>query len=83
MVLVVDGRQPGVSAGVTQWRLAELLIERGASFAVNLDGGGSSTLVARDAATGRGTVLNVPVGLDDRPGTERPVGSNLGFVTRQ
>jgi exopolysaccharide biosynthesis protein len=60
--------------------LAELLVQEGATLAINLDGGGSATLVAREAEKGR--VLNVPVGLLNQRGTERPVGFNIGVRSR-
>ncbi|MBQ6914089.1 MAG: phosphodiester glycosidase family protein [Kiritimatiellae bacterium] len=47
-VLVVDGRQMGYSHGADMADLAELLKAAGASDAINVDGGGSSTLVYRD-----------------------------------
>lgn len=81
LVILVDGRQAGISEGMTQMELADLLVEEGATLAINLDGGGSTTLVTRDEA-GKGRVLNVPVGLLNQPGTERPVGFNIGIKAR-
>ena len=40
----VDGRQSGYSAGLTQKDLADELLQQGCQWAVNLDGGGSTTL---------------------------------------
>ncbi len=45
IIKVIDGRQPGVSAGVTGKQLASLMIESGAVQAAYLDGGSSSTLL--------------------------------------
>lgn len=45
--LVVDGRQPGYSEGVSERELAELMLEAGCDDALNLDGGGSSVMVLR------------------------------------
>ena len=45
IVAVVDGYQRGYSRGITQRELAELLREFGAATAMELDGGGSSTMV--------------------------------------
>lgn len=56
ILMVVDGRQPG-SRGVNLEELAALLRGVGAVDAVNLDGGGSSTLVVN------GTLVNRPVGV--------------------
>ncbi len=53
LLMVVDGRQLA-SAGVTLPELAELMLEIGAKDALNLDGGGSSAMVAA------GEVVNVP-----------------------
>ncbi|THG33525.1 phosphodiester glycosidase family protein [Naasia lichenicola] len=42
--VVVDGRSPGYSAGVSLPDLGEIMIGLGATTAYNLDGGGSSTM---------------------------------------
>ena len=42
--VVVDGRSPGYSAGVTLPDLAAIMVGLGATTAYNLDGGGSSTM---------------------------------------
>ena len=55
ILLVCDGRNMRGSAGFTLAELADKLIELGAVDAVNLDGGGSSTMVGSD-----GKVLNRP-----------------------
>lgn len=54
ILLVTDAMARG-SAGFTLAELADKLIELGAVDAVNLDGGGSSTMVGSD-----GKVLNRP-----------------------
>lgn len=46
-VCVVDGRQSGYSLGVTVSKQAELAKALGAQFALELDGGGSSTMLVR------------------------------------
>jgi hypothetical protein len=48
--IVVDGRQPGYSEGVSEQELAQLMIEAGCDDALNLDGGGSSVMLLRDRA---------------------------------
>jgi hypothetical protein len=63
LLITVDGRQPGVSAGMSLNMLAELLLEFGAVEAINLDGGGSTAMVVRNK------VVNRP---SDQTG-ERPV----------
>lgn len=57
LLVVVDGRSQR-SRGVTYQELADLLVRQGADAGVNLDGGGSSTMVARVA--GKRRVLNDP-----------------------
>ncbi|CAO1652374.1 DUF2233 domain-containing protein [Salinibacterium sp. NYA9b] len=52
--VVVDGRDPGYSAGVTLPDLAVIMQDLGATTAYNLDGGGSSTMYFN------GTVINQP-----------------------
>jgi len=63
LLVTVDGRQPGVSAGMPLEMLAELLLEFGTVEAMNLDGGGSTTMVIHNK------VVNRP---SDQTG-ERPV----------
>lgn len=58
LLLVIDGRS-SASRGYTMVELANLMIDLGADEALNLDGGGSSTMVARDV-TGANQVLNTP-----------------------
>jgi hypothetical protein len=45
--VTVDGRQPGTSVGMTLAELTDFLLSLGATDAVNLDGGGSTTMVVR------------------------------------
>lgn len=67
----VDGRQPGVSAGMTLEELTRWMLDLGCQEALNLDGGGSSTLWCQ------GQVMNSP-----SEGGERPTGSTLVLVRR-
>ncbi|MGC4045848.1 MAG: phosphodiester glycosidase family protein [Armatimonas sp.] len=77
LFLVVDGRQPGYSEGISMTEIAELFRERGAVAAINLDGGGSATLVMADTEK-RPQLLNSPI--DNKiPGRERPVANHLGI----
>jgi Exopolysaccharide biosynthesis protein related to N-acetylglucosamine-1-phosphodiester alpha-N-acetylglucosaminidase len=46
LLLVVVDSNPGVSSGATLTQLADLMLALGATNALNLDGGGSSTMVA-------------------------------------
>ena len=54
LLVVVDGRQSRWSVGATMYRFAAIMKDLGAVDAVNLDGGGSSTMVVR------GKVVNRP-----------------------
>jgi hypothetical protein len=81
IMIVVDGRQPLYSDGVTVQEMAELMIFYGGDNAINLDGGGSSTLVIQDPKTGEYKVMNSPID-NGIPGRERPVGNHFGVKTR-
>lgn len=48
LLVTVDGRQPGESIGMSLTMLADLLLEFGAVEAINLDGGGSTTMVIKN-----------------------------------
>jgi exopolysaccharide biosynthesis protein len=68
----------GGSRGMTVGEAAEVLIgEFGVYNALNLDGGGSTTLAMEDAATHKGRIVNTP---SDPKG--RTVGSNLAVFAR-
>jgi len=74
--LVVDGGQPGYSEGTTPRETAELLKQLGAYSALNLDGGGSTTMILGASWTGP-RVANRP----RSPwvtGIQRPVACVLG-----
>jgi hypothetical protein len=51
VLMIVDGRQPETSNGATLADLAFLLGTFGCSDGINLDGGGSSTLIVRNGST--------------------------------
>jgi len=53
LAVAADGRAPG-DAGLTLWELADLLVDLGATAALNLDGGSAAVVVAG------GERLNVP-----------------------
>lgn len=79
-LVIVDGRQPFYSNGATLSELAQIFIDTGAYIAMNLDGGGSSTLVI-EGEDGQPVILNSPI---DHyiPGTERPVANHLGIYIK-
>lgn len=77
-IVVVDGRQAGYSEGATLEALTSLFLELGASNAINLDGGGSSTL-AMTGADGTPVIVNRPIHTGV-PGRERPVANHIALV---
>jgi hypothetical protein len=72
LLVTVDGRQPERSVGMTVAELTALVLELGAVEAINMDGGGSTTMVAG------GRVVNHPSDLTG----ERPVGDALLVLAR-
>jgi exopolysaccharide biosynthesis protein/3',5'-cyclic AMP phosphodiesterase CpdA len=72
-LLTVDGRQ-AYQLGLNLRDLAAVLLEMGAHNALNLDGGGSSTLVAREPGQQDTRVENTP-----SDGVERPVPNGLAL----
>ena len=70
VMVTVDGRQPGYSAGMTLEELARVFVELGCTEAMNLDGGGSTTMVVRSR------VVNSPSG-----GVERAVANGLALFS--
>lgn len=74
--VIIDGKQPFYSEGVTIPELAEIIAALGAEIAINLDGGGSTTL-AIDTPTGA-KILNAPMHTK-LPMRERPVANHVGF----
>ncbi|MEM4397480.1 MAG: phosphodiester glycosidase family protein, partial [Candidatus Woesearchaeota archaeon] len=73
-IIVVDGRS-SISQGVNMAELAELHKKHGSTDAVNLDGGGSTTLVINK---GNPEVVNVP-----SDGNERAVANHLGIIVKE
>lgn len=78
-LVTVDGRQPGFSEGASLEELTDILVSLGASDAINLDGGGSTTMVV--AASNGPVVLNRPIHTAV-PGRERPSANHLGVRAR-
>ncbi|MGK7902280.1 MAG: phosphodiester glycosidase family protein [Hormoscilla sp.] len=74
-IIAIDGRQAYYSEGVSLPELADILIELGVETALNLDGGGSTTLVLGDP---KPRVLNAPIHTRI-PMRQRPVANHLGF----
>lgn len=74
-LVTVDGRQEGHSNGTNLPDLASYLISKGAHSAINLDGGGSTTMVVRDPGQEAPTLVNRPSG-----GSERRVSATLQVI---
>jgi GH25 family lysozyme M1 (1,4-beta-N-acetylmuramidase)/uncharacterized protein YraI len=81
ILMVVDGRQPGYSEGVDFPELAELLTSFGAYTGINMDGGGSSTMVIK-GMDGKPRILNIPVD-QNIPGKQCAVANHLGIIIRK
>ncbi len=80
-VLIVDGRNPGRSEGMSLTELADWAIDLGCASLLNMDGGGSTTLVLQDPASKAWRLINQPIGRGIL-GTERFVGNHLGVRIR-
>ena len=77
ITLACDGRRSNVDGGLSMLELAEAMVKLGAESAINLDGGGSTTLVHR------GHLLNRPYSTQDQPApASRRVVSALAFEAR-
>lgn len=70
-LFVVDGRQPGLSIGMSYKELGDYMKTWGVYNGLNLDGGGSSTMVVR------GDIVNSPSDI----GGERSVSNSLLLVS--
>lgn len=71
-LIAVDGRQPGLSIGMTLKELAELFIKLGCYDSLNLDGGGSTTMWLM------GKVVNSP----SDPTGERPISDAILIIEK-
>ena len=78
VILVVDGRNPGVSEGMTLAELADEFVRLGCYTAMNLDGGGSTSMVMREPNAESWKILNRP-----SDGRERPVANVLGVQIKR
>jgi hypothetical protein len=64
-LVTIDGRQPGRAVGMSFTEMQVLLARLGATDALNLDGGGSTTMVVRDAVVNRPSDLTGPRPVSD------------------
>jgi len=76
LLLAIDGRQPH-SRGYTMVELARMMKRLGADAALNLDGGGSTTIAGR-TRKGRFRVLNQP-----SDGSQRSVPDGIAVIHRR
>ena len=61
LFIVVDGRRPGVSTGISAANLTEFLVRNfNPQYALNLDGGGSSTMCVKGYGDATTHVVNYP-----------------------
>ncbi|MFD2442812.1 phosphodiester glycosidase family protein [Bacillus sp. CGMCC 1.16607] len=74
--VTVDGRTPGYSEGMTLKEFATYLVSLGAYQAINLDGGGSTTLAARIPGSRYASLINKP-----QDGVQRKVSAILQAVS--
>ncbi|MFD6920606.1 phosphodiester glycosidase family protein [Streptomyces sp. NPDC059944] len=75
-LLALDGA-PEFRSGLTIAEVTAAMRQLGSQDAFSLDGGGSTTMVARQAGSGSVSVLNHPTG-----GAERPVPNGIGVFSR-
>lgn len=85
-LVTVDGRQSGYSEGMRTDEMGQLMLRFGVWDAVNLDGGGSTTMVIDDTdnAAQDARVLNSPSDNSSptKPGSERVVANNLAVFAK-
>ncbi len=81
ILCVIDGRQPGYSEGATSDEMAAIMLKYGAYNALNLDGGGSTTMVI-EGDDGKPLILNCPID-NHIPGRERPVANHFGIFAKR
>jgi hypothetical protein len=79
-LLVIDGRQAPYSSGAYDHETAAWLILMGAYDGMNVDGGGSTTMVIEDS-TGKAKRLNRPSAVADS-GKERTIASHFGIYAK-
>ena len=78
LLYTIDGRQPGLSAGVGTQKLAERLLELGCVEAGLIDGGGSTSLNALYIGNESISQINSPSG-----GSQRSVSNYIMLVTEE
>ena len=82
VIYMVDGRQAPLSVGMTYSELAQTMIDLGCIWALNLDGGGSSTFATQRAGEdNKGTSAGLTIRCSPSDGYERTVSSSLLVVS--
>ena len=76
VLMVLDGRQDPFSCGGSMEEIAQIMFEAGCVQAINLDGGGSSTFVARQPGDDELSIVNKP-----SDGFARSVSTSLLMVS--
>ena len=74
--MVLDGRQEPVSCGGSMQEIAQIMLEAGCYYAINLDGGGSTTYVAKPEGENDLRVVSKP-----SDGFARSVSTSLMMVS--
>ena len=72
VTMVLDGRQEPFSCGGTSDELAQIMLEAGCVYAINLDGGGSTTFGTRPEGEDSFRVINRP-----SDGSERSISTGI------
>jgi hypothetical protein len=83
-VFINDGRRPDYAVGLSLKQLGQVMLDLGCDSALNLDGGGSTTLVFRHGE--KWQVINTPSDGHTLPiplCIERPVGCALGVTVER
>lgn len=78
-IVVIDGRRPTYSNGMNYDQLAQIFHAFGAAYAINLDGGGSSTFITKNPSSGSLEVRNWPT---DAAGPRAVVDSWLIYLSK-
>ena len=76
VMVTVDGRQKGFSDGMTLYELAEYLLSQGVENAINLDGGGSTSMVVRGQGSFMPALVNSP-----SDGRERYISNSIQIMS--
>ena len=78
-IIALDGRQKSWSLGAKGSEVGAFMLEAGASDAINMDGGGSTTMCYWDRRKKKPVMVN----RHGKGGYMRPVANNLGIVIKR